>query len=67
MRWNLTYTKKNGKDLLYENGAGEKIVSHSKLKLWTFFWGYAECEWPLPHEEAIIYNFNWEHEKWYII
>ena len=30
MDLNLTYTKKNGKD---ENGAGEKIVSHSQLKL----------------------------------
>ena len=30
--------------LLYENGSGEKIVSHSKLKLWTFFWGHDEHE-----------------------
>ena len=33
MDWNLTYTKKERKGPLYENGAGEKIVSHSKLKL----------------------------------
>ena len=39
--------KKEREGLLYENGAGEKIVSHSKLKLWTFFWGHAECELPL--------------------
>ena len=36
MDWNLTYTKKNGKDYYnYENGAGKKIVGHSKLKLWV--------------------------------
>ena len=45
MNWNLTYTKKEQEGLLYENGAGEKIVSHSKLKLWTFCWG--KGEWPL--------------------
>ena len=39
--------KKEQEGLLYENGAGEKIVSHSKLKLWTFFWGHGEHEWPL--------------------
>ena len=44
MDWNLTYTKKNRKD---ENGAGKKNVGLSKLKLWTFFWGHGECEWPL--------------------
>ena len=30
------------------SGAGKKIVSSSKLKLWTLFWGHGECEWPLP-------------------
>ena len=39
--------KKEWEGLLYENGAGKKIVSHSKLKLWSFFWGDGECEWPL--------------------
>ena len=39
--------KKEREGLLYENGASEKIVGHSKLKLWTFFWGHGECEWPL--------------------
>ena len=39
--------KKEWEGLLYENGAGEKIVGHSKLKLWTFFWGHGEHEWPL--------------------
>ena len=39
--------KKEREGLLYENGTGEKIVSHSKLKLWTFCWGHGECEWPL--------------------
>ena len=33
--------------LLYENGAGKKIVGCSKLKLWTFFWAHCEHEWPL--------------------
>ena len=35
--------KKEREGLLY----GEKIVRHSKLKLWTFFWGHGEHEWPL--------------------
>ena len=39
--------KKEWEGLLYENGTGEKIVSHSKLKLWKIFWGHDECEWPL--------------------
>ena len=39
--------KKEREGLLYENGAGENIVSHSKLKLWIFFWGHGESEWPL--------------------
>ena len=30
----------------YETDAGKKIVAHSKLKLWTFFWGQCEREWP---------------------
>ena len=47
MDWNLTYTKKEWEELLYENGTGKKIVSHFKLKLWTFFWGHGEHEWPL--------------------
>ena len=47
MDWNLTYTKKEREGLLYENGADEKIASHSKLKLWRFFWGHSERERPL--------------------
>ena len=39
--------KKELEGLLYENGAGEKIVSLSKLKLWTIFWGQYEREWTL--------------------
>ena len=54
MDWNLTYTKKEQEGLLYENGAGEKIVSHSKLKLWTFFWDHGEREWPLVHPKNIF-------------
>ena len=40
--------KKEWEGLLYENGAGKKIVGHSKLKLWTFFWGHGKCDWLLP-------------------
>ena len=43
----IWHTQKEREGLLHENGAGEKIVSHSKLKLWTFFWGCDEREWPL--------------------
>ena len=43
--------KKEQEGLLYENGAGEKIVTHSKLKLWTFFWGHAEREWPFKSSD----------------
>ena len=43
MDWNLTYTKKNGKDY-YMKMVQVKNAGHSKL---TFFWGHSECEWPL--------------------
>ena len=43
MHWNLTHKKEWR---VYENGVGKKIVGHSKLKLWTFFWGQGEQEWP---------------------
>ena len=36
MDWNLTYTKKNGKDNYMKMVQIKKIVGHSKLKLWTF-------------------------------
>ena len=39
--------KKEREGLLCENSADKKIVSHSKRKLWTFFWGHGEHEWPL--------------------
>ena len=45
--WNLTYTKKNGKDNNMIYGVGKKIVGHSKLKLWTLFWDQSEHQWPL--------------------
>ena len=45
--------KKEQEGLLYENGAGEKIVSHSKLKLSTFFWGHDESEWPLASKSIV--------------
>ena len=47
MDWNLIYTKKNGKDYYIKMVQVKKIVGHSKLKLWTFFWGHGEHEWPL--------------------
>ena len=28
----------------YENGEGKKIVVHSKLEWWPFFWGHGEYE-----------------------
>ena len=45
--------KKEWKGLLYENGAGKKIVGHSKLKLCTFFWGHAERKWPLACDASV--------------
>ena len=44
---------KEQEGLLYENGAGKKIVGHSKLKLWTFFWSHDEREWPLQLKVVI--------------
>ena len=41
----LTHTKEWEEWLYEKNGAGKKIVGHSKLKLWTFFWGHGEHEW----------------------
>ena len=52
---NVTHTKKMGR-WLYENGADKKIVGHSKLKLWTFFWDQSECEWPLY---IFHYQLSW--------
>ena len=58
--------KKEREGLLYENSEGKNIVRHSKLKLWTFFWGHGEREWPLVFCYNIIYNlaailaFVWE-------
>ena len=40
---------------VYENGAGEKIVRHSKLKLRTFFWGHGEQEWPSLNNSPVSY------------
>ena len=45
MKFDIHKIEREG--LLYENGTGKKIVGYSKLKLWTFFWGHGECEWPL--------------------
>ena len=39
MDWNLIYTTKKK--------CGTGVCGHSKLKLWIFFWGQGESEWPL--------------------
>ena len=41
------WKKNKWEGLLHENGTGEKVVRHSKLQLWTFFWSHGEREWPL--------------------
>ena len=51
MKFNIH--KKEREGLMYENGAGKKIVGHSNLKLWKFFWDHGECEWPLLPYDAI--------------
>ena len=38
LKFDIHVHKKEREGLLYENGLGEKIVSCSKLKLWTFYW-----------------------------
>ena len=35
------------KEIIIWNGASKKSFDHFKLKLWTFFWGQGEHEWPL--------------------
>ena len=47
MDWNLTYTKKNGKDYYMKMVQVKRLLVIPKLKLWTFFWGHGEREWPL--------------------
>ena len=54
------YTKNNGKHYYKKkDGAGEKMVSHSKLKLWTFYWCHGECEWPLEHDIPFCSSNIW--------
>ena len=52
--------KKEWEGLLYENGTGEKIVSHSKLKLWTFFWCHGE-------RDDLYINFTIEHYNYSVL
>ena len=64
--------KRMGKiiNYVYDNGTGKKIVGHSKLKLWTFFWGQGECEWPLVGITAtplVLYMYNSNLEFWFSI
>ena len=47
MRFDIHEKEREGYMYLYENGTGKKMVGHFKLKLWAFFWGQGECEWPL--------------------
>ena len=53
----MTLKKRTGR-IIYENGTGKKIVGHSKLKLWTFFWGHGECEWPLVLEFILMFSIG---------
>ena len=68
MDWNLRYTKKNRKDNYIKNGAGEKIVGLSKLKLWPFVLGHGEHEWALVYTCRVSYRIllgrwkNWSYE-----
>ena len=43
------------------NGAGKKVVGHSKLKLWTFFWGYDKHEWLLVKNWCRWKMHGWMH------
>ena len=36
--------KKEWEGYLYDDDVGKNIVGHSKIKLWTCFWGKGECE-----------------------
>ena len=39
---------------LHKNGAGERLVVYSKLKLCTLVWGQGGHEWPL----GLMYSSN---------
>ena len=43
----IAHTKKRTGRIIIWKYTGKKIVDHFKLKLWAFFWGQGECEWPL--------------------
>ena len=56
----IWHTQKRMEGLLYENGATKKIVGHSKLKFWIFFWGHDEREWSIVRVWLLhINNFNY--------
>ena len=42
--------KNEQEEYLYENDAGKRIVSRSKLKLGIFPWDQGKCERPLPYK-----------------
>ena len=43
----IWHTQKRTGRIFIWNGAGKMIVSHSKLKLWTFPSSHDEHQWPL--------------------
>ena len=47
----IWHTQKRAERTIIWKWSDEKVVSHSKLKLWTFFWGHGECEWPLVYSK----------------
>ena len=46
-KFDIHKKEQEGLQCIIWNGTGKKIVGHSKLKWWTFFWGHGEHEWPL--------------------
>ena len=40
----IWHIKKKQEGWLYENDVSKKIIAHSKLKLWIFFWDQGEFE-----------------------
>ena len=46
--WRLALTNKTTRGNS-NNNSNIQSVGHSKIKLWTFFWGDGEHQWPLVH------------------
>ena len=54
----IWYTQKRTGRIIIWNGTGKKIVSHSKLKFWTFFWGHGDL-YLFPFSTPISYKPTW--------